>query len=169
MKLPNLFGKPSSTRPQIARQDALRVYPVRNPSLDWELDDQGLVVATLVRPKSLKSKIMGSFLMLPDSRQLKLDEVGSYVWSLCDGKHAVTDLIAEMSDKYKLSRREVEVSLTEFLRMLAKRGMIAVAVPREIVDKLDPQTAAALGIVDMQIVEDEATEEKAEGEPEESS
>ena len=153
-----LLGK-KAERPRITRQDALRVYPVRNPSLEWEIDEEGVVSATLRRPDNLKSRLIGSFLMAPESRQLKLDEVGTFVWNLCDGKHTVKDIVEAMVARYKLSRREVEVSLTEFLRRLAKRGMIAVAVPRDIVDSLDPATAKALGIVELKVVEEETGED----------
>lgn len=148
-----LAGK-KAPRPSITRQDALRVYPTRNSNLQWEVDSEGMVSATLTRPHDLKNRVVGGFLMLPESKQLKLDEVGTFVWNLCDGKHTVADLVAKMADQYKLSRREVEVSLTEFLRMLAKRGMIVVAVPQDIVDAIDPETAKALGIVELRPVED---------------
>jgi hypothetical protein len=144
--LQRLSGK-KAPPPAITRQDAMRVFPTRNPSLEWELDEQGVVTATLKRPRDLRNRVIGSFLMLPDSRQLKLDEVGTFVWNLCDGKHTVAELVAAMAEKYKLSRREVEVSLTEFLRMLAKKGMIVVAVPEDIVAHLDPEIVKALGVV----------------------
>jgi phage terminase large subunit-like protein len=143
--LRRLAGK-KRPRPGISRQDAMRVSPVRNPNLEWELDEDGVVTATLKRPQDLRNRLIGGFLMLPESRKLKLDEVGTFVWDLCDGQHTVADLVSAMTEKYKLSRREVEVSLTEFLRMLAKRGMIVVAVPQDVVDTLDPETAKALGI-----------------------
>jgi len=36
------------------------------------------------------------------SRQLQLDEVGSFVWQLCDGEHSMNDLVETMMAKYKL-------------------------------------------------------------------
>lgn len=143
--LQRLAGK-KPPRPRISREDALRVCPMHNPNLEWELDEEGIMTATLRRPRDLRNRLVGSFLMLPESRTLKLDEVGTFVWNLCDGKRTVADLVAAMSERYKLSRREVEVSLTEFLRMLAKRGMIVVAVPEDLVAQLDPETIKALGI-----------------------
>ena len=144
--LQRLSGK-KSPPPGITRQDAMRVYPTRNPNLEWVLDEEGVVTATLKRPKDLRNRVIGGFLMLPEARSLKLDEVGTFVWNLCDGKHTVADLVGAMAEKYKLSRREVEVSLTEFLRMLAKRGMIVVAVPEDIVAHLDPEIVKSLGVV----------------------
>jgi hypothetical protein len=146
--LQRLSGK-KPPPPRVTRQDAMRVYPTRNPGLEWELDEEGVVTATLKRPRDLRNRVVGAFLMLPESRQLKLDEVGTFIWNLCDGQHTVADLVAAMAEKYKLSRREVEVSLTEFLRMLAKRGMIVVAVPPDLLANLDPEIVKALGVVEV--------------------
>ena len=145
--LQRLAGKKTALPPGISREDVRRIFPTRNPDLEWEVDEEGAVTATLKRAHDLRNRIVGSVLMLPESRQLKLDEVGTFVWELCDGKHTVADLVDAMVEKYKLGRREVELSLTEFLRMLAKRGMIVVAVPEDLVATLDPKTARALGIV----------------------
>jgi phage terminase large subunit-like protein len=147
--LERLSGKKSSPPPGITRQDAMRVYPTRNPNLEWQLDEEGVVTATLKRPKDLRNRVVGAFLMLPEARKLKLDEVGTFIWNLCDGEHTVADLVGAMAENYKLSRREVEVSLTEFLRMLAKRGMIVVAVPQDIIASLDPEIVKALGVVEV--------------------
>jgi hypothetical protein len=58
-----------------------------------------------------------------------------------------------MAEEHKLTRREVELSLTEFLRTLSRRGMIGVAVPQEIMDKLDPEALKSLGVKDTEIRE----------------
>lgn len=167
-----LSKQPAS--PPISRQDALRVFPVHNPQLEWELDEEGMVTATLVRRQDLKGRLLSAFLMVPESRQMKLDAVGTFVWNLCDGEHTVNDIVEAMCDQYKLSRREIEVSLTEFLRLLGKRGMIAVAVPEEIVEKLDPDTAKALGLEKLEVIDEsgespEAGDSEKETRPSEDS
>ena len=61
---------------------------------------------------------------------LTLDEIGSFVWRLCDGNHSVREIIRALAARYKLHRKEAEVSVVAYLRTLAKRRLIAVAVPR---------------------------------------
>jgi hypothetical protein len=51
-----------------------------------------------------------------------LDEVGSFVWNLCDGEHPVSALVEALVERYKLGKREAEVSLTTYLKQLGKRG-----------------------------------------------
>jgi len=69
---------------------------------------------------------------VPKSRKIVLDELGTFVWERCDGQTTVRDLIGIFAERYKLGRREAEVSLTEYLRTLAKRGLIGIAVPRDL-------------------------------------
>jgi len=170
MKIPgagDLFAK-KAPPPAVTRAQALQVYPVRNPSLEWELDEEGLVRAKLVRSQDLKTRVVAGLLSLPDARGLKLDEVGSFVWSLCDGEHTLGDIVETMMEKYKLGWREVEVSLNDFMRTLGKRGMIAVAVPQEVAESMDPQVAKALGLSELEILKDKPPTDAAEGESQET-
>jgi len=151
-----------SEKPQLSRQDALRVYPMHSPQLEWTLDSEGLVTATLVRRTDLWGRLLANFFSIPDSRELKLDRVGSHVWQLCDGERTANEVIVAMCEEYKLSRREVEVSFIAFMRLLAKRGMVVVAVPKDIVDSLDPAMAAALGVTNLLVREPKASSQQAE-------
>ena len=132
--------------PTITRRQAQQVRPLRNPQLEWHCNDDGFVVATLTRRAGLRGKMISFFLAVPETRPVVLDEVGTFVWHLCDGEHSVEQIAAELSREYKLSHREVEVSLNEYLKMLGRRGMIAVAVPREVMAELSEETKHVLGI-----------------------
>ena len=57
-------------------------------------------------------------------RQLQLDELGTAVWDLLDGKRTVRHVISKFAKAYQLHPREAEVSVTQFLRDLGKRGII---------------------------------------------
>lgn len=60
--------------------------------------------------------------------KVELDEVGSFVWELCDGRRSVREMVACLAKKYKLSRKEAEASLTAFLRSLAGRNLVAIVI-----------------------------------------
>jgi len=148
------LGQPG---PQITRHQALAIKPLRNPNLEWKYNEEGYVVAMLTRRGGATGKLINFFIAVPEERPVVLDEVGTFVWKMCNGEHSVEQISEALSDKYNLTRREVEVSLNEYLRMLAKRGMILVAVPQEIVDQLDESTKRALGVTEMQeIIEQHA-------------
>ncbi len=152
--------------PQITRRQALAIKPLHNPNLEWKYNEEGHVVAMLPRKGGPTGKLVNFFLTVPEERPVILDEVGSFVWKMCDGERSVEQISKALSDEYKLTPREVEVSLNEYLRMLAKRGMILVAVPQEIVDQLDESTKRTLGVTKVQeITEQQATTEKDSAKP----
>jgi hypothetical protein len=66
-----------------------------------------------------------------EPHRIELDAVGSQVFDLIDDHRTVDELVKALISVHKLARREVEVSLTEYLKTLGRRGIIAFAVPQE--------------------------------------
>ncbi len=132
--------------PLLTRQQALQAIPIRNPALQWQENDDGVAVIVLPRRKDTTGKILAWAFSVPESRPVVLDEVGTFVWKLCDGRHSMAEIVSLLSKEYKLNKREVELSLNEFFKMLSKRGMLMVAVPNEVLEQLDAKTRKALGI-----------------------
>ena len=58
------------------------------------------------------------------TRKLQLDELGTQVWDLIDGRITVQSLIQRFADNYQLQLKEAEVSVTRFLRELGQRGIV---------------------------------------------
>lgn len=75
-------------------------------------------------------KLLGSIFAVPLSKKVSLDEIGSFVWQLCDGEHTVRDMATLLAKKYKLNKREAIMSLSVFLRNLGKRGLIGFAIAK---------------------------------------
>jgi hypothetical protein len=119
----------------LTREQAMAAWPVRNPSLTYQTTDDGTVKVDLPRRKDWMGGLLSFAFMVPDSRPVQLDDVGTLVWGLCDGEHTVSDVLEALCNEYKLNRREVEVSLTQYLQTLGKRGMIAFAVPKEVAEE----------------------------------
>jgi len=120
--------------PALTREQAMQAWPVRNPALQVSEGEEGLVTIELPRRKDWMGGVLGFLFSVPQSKPVQLDEVGSFVWGLCDGDHTVSDIVGALVNEYKLNRREVEVSLTQYLQTLAKRGMVGFAVPREVAE-----------------------------------
>jgi len=118
-------------KPKLSREHALQARPVRNPSLKWEALDNGEVQITLPRRSDAMGKVLSGLFSVPQSKPVNLDVVGARVWQLCDGEHTVNEIAEALMDEHRIHRREAEVSLTEFLKMLGKRNMVAFVVPTE--------------------------------------
>lgn len=115
------------------RSEALAYRPVKNREVRKQQTPNGDVLLTyplILRPWLANlARVLGlrsnEFL----SRKLQLDEMGSLVWTLMDGKRTVQDMLNVLSQRYKLNRREIEVALTSFLRELGRRGLIGFRPP----------------------------------------
>ncbi|MCC7495416.1 MAG: PqqD family protein [Fimbriimonadaceae bacterium] len=141
MRLPNLSRllRRRSNEPQLSREEALAARPVRNPAITWERNPGGRVLLTV--PLQLKPwmRLLKSILQVPSEKKVELDEVGSDVWEWLDGQVTVAQLVDQLAAAHKLHRREAEVSLTQFLELLAKRHFLGFAL------QLDDRRAKELG------------------------
>ena len=102
--------------------------PVRNPAVE-EHEANGIV--TLRGPAVLKGMIgkwIARSVKETPMKQYELEEVGSFVWGLIDGKRTVEMLSKQLQAKYKMNRLEAEASLDAFLKLLAERGLITLMV-----------------------------------------
>jgi hypothetical protein len=114
-------------RPPVAdRQATLTLRPGRNALLTWEKRESGETILTV--PQNEKAgritKAFARWVNAPRERFVELDEVGSFVWELCDGTHTIESIVQKTGRQYKLNRREAEVSVTTFLQMLHERNFI---------------------------------------------
>lgn len=128
-----LFRK--KKQPQINRRELLRSKPVRNERLTWERLDDGEVSLRIPRRNSWWIALVAKVFYVPSKRTIMLDEIGSQVWTLCDGQHTVEHLITSLRHQYKLEQKEAEVSTLTYLKQLAEKGLIGFAVTRSKGDK----------------------------------
>lgn len=116
--------------PELSKERALVSYPVRNQAVEWR-DEGERTVLVLRRREDWVGRLLSLFFVVPKERKIELDPVGAHVWRGCDGRHTVKELMQSLIEKYKLNRKEAEVSLTAFLRQLGKRKLVAIAVPQD--------------------------------------
>jgi hypothetical protein len=124
---------------QFDRRDVLSARPFRNELIEWEVREPDedaresvpAVVLRVPRRGDRWGQMLNRFFEGPSHRQVILDELGTDVWQMCDGQTSIEALIRALAKKHKLERREVELSLTLYLKTLAKRGFIGLHVERE--------------------------------------
>ena len=116
---------------QFTRDDVLKSRPVRNSLIKWEKTENGEVSLVVPQKKTLWVRSISKIFMLPSSRVVILDDVGSFVWIMCDGNNTIDSMVSTLRNKYKLTRKEAETSLLAYFRKLGKRGMVGFAVPKK--------------------------------------
>lgn len=112
--------------PTIDRRQSLDAIPVLNGGFvpETRADGQLDLVIRAPRRKSLLSRYMP-----PEVEQrFKLDELGTYVYGLIDGVRTVEQIMDAFGGNYRLNKREAEISVAAFLRMLAERKIISIVI-----------------------------------------
>lgn len=120
--------KPSGEdRPQVSADSFLRSRPYVNEAIKTEPrgEDKTLVSIPLRRPAWLVRPISW---VIPFSshRRIELDALGGLVLRLCDGRNTVEQIIEHFAAEHKLSFREAQLPVTQFLRLLAQYGIVAI-------------------------------------------
>ncbi len=113
---------------QLTRAEALQCTPIKNTEIKEERLETGEVLLTYpirIRPwvAGLVRRFGGEGNRV-QSKKLHLDELGTTVWDLMDGRRSARQIIKRFAGKYQLHTREAEVGVTRFLRILGKRGLI---------------------------------------------
>ena len=115
-------------QPRITRSEALNVTPVKSVEIDEiQLETGEVLLRYPVKARPWASALIRWFGSEPDrvqKKKLQLDVLGTAVWGLLDGDRSVRQVIQLFSDQHQLHPKEAEVSVTQFLRELGKRGII---------------------------------------------
>ena len=109
----------------------LNSRPARNELLEWEKTDSGEARITVVRQETWKVRMLSRLFYVPRERKITLDEVGSEVWQMCDGRTTVAQMIDTLRGKYKLDRKEAEVSLLSYLKTLGQKRFVGFVLEGE--------------------------------------
>ena len=81
--------------------------PTLPPDIVWRLLDDG---AVLVSPEIGKVRV--------------LNEVGTTIWRLIDGRHSLGYIQQELVKKYNVSNERARADLHTFMRDLTDRGLV---------------------------------------------
>src|SRR6185437_11149261 len=76
------------------------------------------------RKSDKMTNFLARVLQAPEEKRIELDEFGSAIWEKCDGTRTVEELARFTSTTYKLNRRQAEVSVMAFMKMLSQRRLI---------------------------------------------
>ena len=112
----------------LPRGEMLALRPLRTASVAWEVKPEDSeapgVQITVPRRDDKMGQILSRLFQIPATKTIELDEFGAAVWEKCDGRHSVEQLVTFTATAYKLNRRQAEVSVVSFMRMLAQRRLI---------------------------------------------
>ena len=112
----------------VTREEALNHVPVKNVHVaETRLENGDVLLNYPARLRPLLAGMIGFFGGRTDrgyAKKLQLDSLGAQVWAMIDGNRTVRQIVHRFADAHRLHSREAEVSVTNFLRELGKRGLI---------------------------------------------
>lgn len=114
----------------MTRGEAMACKPLKNQDVDETRSDDGLIQLSYpLRLKPLFADVAKRFGMWKDGsppiKRLELDEMGTLVWEMVDGRNSVKKIAAKFAETYQVLPREAEVATASFLKDLGKRGLVA--------------------------------------------
>tara|TARA_B100000686_G_C16694293_1_gene919544 strand:+ start:588 stop:977 length:390 start_codon:yes stop_codon:yes gene_type:complete len=109
----------------------LNSRPARNELLNWEKSDRGEAQIIVTRQDTWKVRLLSKMFYVPKERKITLDEVGTEVWQMCDGRTTVAQMIESLGKTYTLDRKEAEVSLLSYLKTLGQKRFVGFIVEGE--------------------------------------
>lgn len=112
---------------QVTAADFLGAVPHVNEAIETERtpDGQALVLVPIRRPRFIVPPISW-IIPFSSRRRIQLDKLGAAVLELCDGRRTVERIIETFAADRKLTYREAQLPVTQFLQSLAQRGVIAI-------------------------------------------
>jgi len=111
---------PSS--PEEKLRHLLGIYPTRNP-VRWKLRE-GRVVVSYRKSFGPLESFLHRKLGGPRSISRPLDELGSRMWLLCDGRHSLAEIIGIMSAEYHEKIEPAHERVWAFMEILLNTGLL---------------------------------------------
>lgn len=119
----------------IGRRRSLEGVPVLNLGVGVENADSGKTFLRLASP--CRAGWLDRFRPRVDARRFELDEFGAFVVQLIDGQRNVMDIIDRFECNFGMSRRESELGVVAFIKMLMKRRLLSVGLKSGTVEQDD--------------------------------
>ncbi len=88
--------------------------PQKNTELAWRVIDNETVIIPLDEQTSDSEKV--NF----------LNETGTRIWELIDGKRSVGEIIAKILEEYEIGEKEAEKEVVSFINKLSRKNLIKV-------------------------------------------
>jgi hypothetical protein len=100
----------------------LSLYPVRQP-VKWRIED-GMVVISYRKQFTPLEQWLHRKLGGPGAIRRPLDECGTLIWTLCDGRHTLLEICDEVYERYHEKVEPVFKTVITFVERLNATGLL---------------------------------------------
>ena len=104
------------------KENLLEKIPVRMVE-DWTLEENGKITLN-IHNKGVFNKIAQKLFKKPKISYIHLDEMGSFVWPIIDGKTNIIDLGKAVEEHFGEKANPLYERLSKYLKILERYGFI---------------------------------------------
>ena len=104
-------------------ENYLERIPARKESLEWTVDEKDIVTIN-IHNKGFFNFIAQKLFKKPKITYVHLEENGSFIWQIMDGKKNLVELGKELEDKFGEKAHPVYERLAKYVQMLDNCGFV---------------------------------------------
>lgn len=102
----------------------LENVPIRNEKIDWTADEKGMVTLH-IHNTGFFNRLCQKLFHRPEYSHIHLDENGSFIWPLTDGKTSIMELGKPVKERFGEACEPLYPRLAEFFRRLESYGFVS--------------------------------------------
>ena len=99
------------------KQNYLEKIPVRNESINWTVNEEGIVTLE-IENKGVFNRLAQKLLKKPAITYVHLDNTGSFVWPLIDGKMDIAALAERVDEHFGEEAHPLYERLVKYFQIL---------------------------------------------------
>ena len=105
------------------KSNFLEFVPVKSSSINWKSDGDGMVTLE-IENKGLFNRVAQKLFKKPRISYVHLDELGSFVWPLIDGKRNIISIGVRVKEHFGEKAEPLYERLAKFFKILESYGFI---------------------------------------------
>ncbi len=106
-----------------ANTNYLDKIPVYKEGLNWSRDDSGNVTLE-VENRGVANRIAQKLLKKPKISYIHLEEFGSFIWLLIDGKHSIYEIATSVREQFGDKAEPLYERLLQYFKILESNNFI---------------------------------------------
>jgi hypothetical protein len=118
------------TLPNVEPERILDAVPTPNSAVRLERRGESVVLFVPLRPRFWTGPPFSWLLPFRKERGYALDALGQEVFTACDGERTLEQIIEAFASRHRIRFHEARLAVTQFLRSLSERNLVALVVPR---------------------------------------
>ena len=111
-------------------ENYLEKIPVISEEISWSADENGIVTLD-IENKGVMNRIFQKLFKKPRFTHIHLDEIGSFVWPMIDGKKSIADMGEPMEEHFGEKAQPTYERLAKYFQILESYRFVQLSDPKK--------------------------------------